>query len=283
MNRNDPKARINQAAAAVAEKVREAHLDERASELAALAMEKLRESELDAKAAELAKTTRKMIRDAELEAKAAEIAATTRSRIKDSGLDDLATDMVSRVRDAALALQASDAAQHAAEAAREATDKTLEKVGEWLGDTPMAEKLTDTPMGERMGLSSPPRKRSWWALALIAGAAAAGAAVAVLRGREEAEDPWSGEEFAGQAPTAPPFTSSVAPTSADRPLEERVREALGQDARTAGIPRLNVNVVEGTVFVRGAVGADVDQDVLRTVIEGVEGVSDVDLQVTVAT
>jgi osmotically-inducible protein OsmY len=280
MKRNDPMARIQEAATAVAEKVREAHLDERASELAALAMEKLRESELDTKAAELAKTTRQMIRDAELEAKAAEIAALTRSRIKDSGLDDLANDVVGRVREAAVALQASDAGQHAAEAAREATDKTLEKVGEWLGDTDVGNKLADTAVGDRMGLSSPSRKRPWWALALIAGAAAAGTAVAVLRGRSETDDPWAGEEFAG---TTPPSTGSVAPTAADQPLEERVREALGQDPRTADVSRLNVNVVDGTVFVRGAVAANVDQSVLRTVVEGVEGVKDVDLQVTVAT
>lgn len=279
MNRNDPKARINQTAAAVAEKVREARLDDRASELAALAMEKLRESDLETKAADLANTTRKMIRDAELEARAAEIAALTRSRIKDSGLDDLANDVVGRVREAAVALQASDAAQQAADAARDATDKTLGKVGEWLGDTPMGDRLTDTPVGDRLGLKSA-RKRPWWALALIAGAAAAGTAVAVLRGRSEAEDPWAGEEFAG---TTPPSSASVAPSAADLPLEERVREALGQDARTSAIPRLNVNIVEGTVFVRGAVGADVDQEVLRTVIEGVEGVTDVDLQVTVST
>jgi hypothetical protein len=281
MNRNDPMGRIQETATAVAEKVREARLDERASELAALAMEKLRESELDTKAAELAKNTRKMIRDAELEAKAAEIAALTRSRIKDSGLDDLATDVVGRVREAAVALQASDAAQQAAEAAREATDKTLEKVGEWLGDTDVGDRLADTAVGDRLGLSSPSRKRPWWALALIAGAAAAGTAVAVLRGRNETEDdPWAGEQF---APTTPPSTESVAPTVADRPLEERVREALGQDPRTADVSRLNVNVVDGTVFVRGAVAANVDQSVLRTVVEGVEGVSDVDLQVTVAT
>ena len=282
MNRNDPMARIQEAATAVAEKVRDAHLDERASELAALAMEKLRESELEAKAAELAKSTRKMIRDAELETKATEIAALTRARMKDSGLDDLATDVVARVRDAAVALQASDAAQQAADAARDATGKTLEKVGEWLGDTAVGDRLTDTAVGGRLGLTSPQRKRPWWAFALIAGAAAAGTAVAVLRGREQAEDPWAGEEFAST--TAPSTaTPSVAPTMADRPLEERVREALGQDPRTADVPRLNVNVVEGTVFVRGAVGADVDQDVLRKVIEGVEGVSDVDLQVTAST
>lgn len=283
MNRNDPKTRIQETANAVAEKVREAHLDERAAELAALAMAKLRETELDAKASELAKNTRRMIREAELEAKAAEIAALTRHRIKDTGLDDLAADVVGRVREAAAALQASDAAQQAAEAARDATDKTLNKVGEWLGDTAVGDRLSDTAVGGRMGLGSSRRKRPWWALALLAGAAAAGTAVAVLRGREEAEDPWSGEEFgATPATPAPPPTSSVAPTAADRPLEERVREALGQDPRTAAVPRLNVNVVEGTVFVRGAVDEDVDQDVLRSVIEGVEGVNDVDLQVTVA-
>lgn len=259
MTRNDPMARINQTATAVAEKVRDARLDDRASELAALAMEKLRESDL--------------------EAKAAEIAAVTRSRIKDSGLDDLATDVVARVREAAVALQESDAAQHAADTAREVTDKTLGKVGEWLGDTAVGDRLADTTAGERLGLCSP-RKRPWWALALIAGAAAAGTAVAVMRGRTEAEDPWAGEEF---TETTPPSSSSVAPTVADRPLEERVRDALGQDPRTEQVARLNVNIVEGTVFVRGAVGADVDRDVLRQVIEGVEGVTDVDLQVTVAT
>lgn len=278
MNRNETMSRVQETAAAVAEKVREARLDERASELAALAMEKLRESELDAKASELARTTRQMIRDAELDTKAAELATATRGRMKDSGLDDLAADVVARVREAATTLQASDAAQQAGESAREATDRTLEKLGGWLGDTQMGERLVDTPMGDRMGLSSPKSKRPWWALALIAGAAAAGTAVAVLRGKADSDDPWAGEDFSAGTATS---SESVAPTKADRPLEERVREALGQDPRTADIPRLNVNIADGTVFVRGNVGATVDQEVLRSVIEGVEGVSDVDLQVTV--
>ena len=278
MNRNDTLARVQETAAAVAEKVREARLDERASELAALAMEKLREAELDTKASDLAKTTRKMIHDAELDKRAAEIAAATRGKIRDTGLDDLATDVVARVRDAAVALQASDAGQQAAEAAREATDKTLERVGGWLSDKPAAERLKGTAVGDRLGLPARKRRRSWWAVTLIAGAAAAGAAVAVLRGRSEPEDPW-----ADDLAIIPGEATSEMTTSADRPLEERVREALGQDPRTAEVPRLNVNVVEGTVCVRGAVPPNVDQDVLRTVIEGVEGVSDVDLQVTATT
>ena len=273
MNRNDTLARVQETAAAVAEKVREARLDERAAELASLAMDKLRETELDARAAELAATTRKVIRDADLDAKAAEIAAAARERFRESGLDDVAADVVARVRDAAIALQSTDVAQQAAGAARGATDRTLERVGDWLSDTSVGARLGETAVGHRMGLQ-PAKKRPWWLVGVVAAAVGAAVAVSVLRKqRGDDEARWDLED-AGTGTPDTPFTEQ-------KPLEDRVREALGQDPRTGSFPRLNVNIVSGTVFVRGAVGADVDQKAIRSVIEGVEGVTDVDLQLTV--
>ena len=243
MERKETVARVQGSAAALAERVRDAKLDERAAELAALARTKVRQAELDAKAAELAGTVRQLAHEA--------------------GVDEL----VGRVRDSAVAHQATEAAAQVSKSAHEVADRTLDRVGEWIGDG---------EVGKRMGLRRRRRLRPWTIVLGAAVAAGVAAGVAYMRrSQEESDDSIWG---AGDIDTPTGEQRSTAPGVA-LPLEARVREALGQDPRTASLPRLNVNVVDGTVFVRGSVPAGVDEQALRAVIEGVDGVTDVDLQV----
>ena len=64
------------------------------------------------------------------------------------------------------------------------------------------------------------------------------------------------------------------------PLTDTIRAQLGRDERTSALTGLDINVAEGTVFVRGTVPAGFDQATIRDVIAEVPGVHDVDLQVT---
>ncbi len=245
MDRNETVAKVQETAAALADKVRDAKLDERAAEIAATARERVREAELDARAAELA----------------------------------------AKVREAAVVEQVAETAASVADTAREAVETARDRVGERLADTKVADRLVDTKVGEVLGVRPKPRRKPW--ALLTAGAVAAGVAAGLVifrrRGGAGAMDTGIDTDLAAGAPeTGDTLERSTAPGVA-LPLEGRVREAIGADPRTATMPALNINVVDGTVFVRGTVAADVDEDALRSVIEGVEGVTDVDLQVTVGT
>lgn len=222
-----------------------------------------------AKADELATRTREVWHDAGLDEKAAALAASLAAagaaagaKIKDAGLDEKAAELATRLRD-------SKTAQQAAEIAREYSDRALERVNEWL---------VESGAGERLGIAPPPKRRAgrklFWVLTVAA--ALVGVMIARNRGRQGAYGGMDLLEESGptDSPTVP---------SEQRPLADKVRTAIGQDPRTRELPeRLNINVVEGTVFVRGPVPGDFDAEDLRTVIAGVEGVTDVDLQVTTA-
>ena len=210
------------------------------------------------------------VRDAKLDERAADLATTARERVRDAELDARAAELAAKVRDAAVVEQVTETAAQVADSARDVAESALERVNEWL---------VDTKVGDAIGVQSKKRRRRKpWAL-LTAGAVAAGVAAGLVLFRRkdtQSDDVWT-DAGAG---TAGDLTRSSAPGVA-LPLEGRVREAVGADPRTATMPALNINVVDGTVFVRGTVTSEVDQDALRSVIEGVEGVTDVDLQVTV--
>ena len=223
-----------------------------------------------AKADELATRTREVWHDAGLDEKAAAVAASLAAagaaagaKIKDAGLDEKAAELATRLRD-------SKTAQQAADVAREYSDRALERVNDWL---------VESGAGERLGIAAPPpakksRSKLVWLLAIAA--AVVGAMAARNRGRQSPYGDMDMLEEAG------PTGGSNAP-SEQRPLADKVRTAIGEDPRTRELPqRLNINVVEGTVFVRGPVPGGFDAEDLRTVIAGVEGVTDVDLQVTTA-
>lgn len=209
----------------------------RVQETASALAEKVRDAKFDARAAELAALAREKLRDTELDARAAELAALAREKLHEG-----------------------------ADTAREATERTLDSVGEWIGDG---------KVGEALGLRRKRRSNPWAFVVAAAAAAGVAAGLAIFRRRDTRIDDsvWTnaGDEFGG----VPASGTGVA-----LPLEGRVREALGQDPRTATLTPLNINVVDGTVFVRGSVSGEIDEDALRSIIAGVEGVTDVDLQVT---
>jgi osmotically-inducible protein OsmY len=75
-------------------------------------------------------------------------------------------------------------------------------------------------------------------------------------------------------------TASKCRARAATPLADKIRSELANDPRTAELPNLDVNVANGTVFVRGSVPSAFHEEALRDVITRVPGVHDVDLQVT---
>ncbi len=228
------------------------------------------------------------VRESDAYAKGQEIAARTGQRVREAGLDERAGEVAAKLREAELI-------RRALETANTVTDRQLERLGR---------QLAAGRVGERLGLQPPKRKRRFPWLAAALGAVcgyAAGMLTAPERGEElrgtlsqrvgvlggptgtagqamgpglEARDPG-----AETPETMVQSTPDLAAPPAEKPLEDRIRTKLGQDPRTSDLPSLNINVVEGTVFVRGSVPEDFDREQIRAVVADVEGVTDVDLQV----
>lgn len=225
------------------------------------------------------------LRESDAYAKGQDIAERTGQRVREAQLDERAADIASKLRDAELI-------RRALETANTVTDRQLERLGR---------QLSAGRVGERLGLRPPKRRFPWLAAALGAVCGyAAGMLTAPERGEQvrgtlsqrlgrlgpagtaeqsvgpglEARDPG-----AATSETMAQSTPDLAAPPADKPLEDRIRTKLGQDPRTSGLPSLNLNVVEGTVFVRGSVPEDFDSEQIRAVVADVPGVTDVDLQV----
>lgn len=228
-----------------------AELAERAAEIA----ERIRKSDAYGKAWE---------RGGELAARGSEAALLARDRLAES-------DLAGAVRD-------SEALAEARKRSQAATGSALAGLGAWL---------TSGSVGERLGVER--RRRRWpaWIAGLLGVAAgyAAGVLTAPKRG-SEIRDQWAqasgsaSEDATKLAQRTAQDTEDVSAPPSEKPLADKVRTVLGEDPRTADLPKLNVNVVEGTVFVRGAVPSDVDTEVIKQVIADVEGVNDVDLQLS---
>lgn len=179
---------------------------------------------------------------------------TAKDRWDDSDLDKRAADLAKRLREA-------EATQKALDRAQKTSDKSLAGVGGWLGSGPLAQKL---------GLT---KRRKWpFAVAAAIGAALGFvAAQAMKRGstdtiRDELADAADRLASGGGSATV---------------LADTIRTTLDADPRTAQLEPLDINVSDGgTVFVRGTVPAEADQDAIRDVIASVPGVVDVDLQLT---
>jgi hypothetical protein len=259
MGRKSSTTVVQDKAARLAAQLKEAKLDQRATDLA----ERVRDSEA--------------FRSAQV--KAAELAAVTREMAREAHLDDRAVDLAERVRDSA-------AVQTAAANVRDVSDRALLRLGGWLSEGKPAERLHLQPAKRRFP--------GW--LAMILGLAA-GYLIGMFTSKRDDLSTEFASTDAWTPPSPSPAPSTTAPSGGledgtggiestappqsipEKPLEDRVRTALGEDPRTADLPRLNVNVVEGTVFVRGTAPAGFDEVALRAVVEGVEGVIDVDLQV----
>lgn len=239
---------------------REAGLDERAAELAD-------------RAAELAGRVRDSDAYARAQAKSMLLAERTRTRIKDAELDEKAAELAERLR-------SSDAAQQALATAHRVSDEQLSRLGGWLSRGKAAEKLGVRPAKRRLP--------AWLALLVGAGIGyLVGTLTAPKRGDELRDDLFvrASEIRDDAATTVERVTQDTADMSAppsQKPIADEIRTRLGEDPRTADLPKLNVNVAEGTVFVRGSLPNGFDESAIRDVITGIPGVEDVDLQLTTA-
>lgn len=167
----------------------------------------------------------------------------------------------------------SDAVTVGRESAARRTAEMLVSLGTWLATG---------ERGKRLGIARSGRRGLSWVMGLVGVGVgyAAGVLTAPKEGRQIREQLMSrrgGEGFDNVAgrigqeweDTTPPF---------ERPLEDKVRTRLGEDPRTSHLPSLNINVVDGTVVVRGSVPESADRDAIQDVITGVEGVQNVDLK-----
>lgn len=167
----------------------------------------------------------------------------------------------------------SDAVTVGRESAARRTAQMLAGLGTWLATG---------ERGKRLGIARSKRGGISWVLGLVGVGVgyAAGVLTAPKEGRQIREqliNRGGGDGFDNVAgrigqdwdDTTPPF---------ERPLADKVRTRLGEDPRTSDLPSLNINVVDGTVMVRGAVPDTADRDAIADVISGVEGVADVDIK-----
>jgi hypothetical protein len=229
---------------------------ERADELA----KHLRDSEALAKAqakgAELAEVA---------QVKGSELAELAKAKWHEAELDDRAAALAKQLKEHDASKEASRKAKEASSKAREMTDSSLASLGGLIASGPMLEK---------MGLQRRSRMPSWlWA---VLGAVVGFAAAKLLASSSSSDD--VRDDLAAAAERL----AAKAPHPAGTVLADTIRTTLQGDPRTAELKQLNINVAEGTVFVRGAIPSGIDADAVRQVIEGVPGVEDVDLQLTPA-
>lgn len=231
---------------------------ERAAELAERAGEGAQRT-----AAEAARRLRDSEALARAQVTADELAGRAKGAWHGAHLDERTAELAERVRE-------SEAAQRAADRTRQLSETGLAALGAWLASGPAAGKL---------GVK---KRRSWpvWLVGLL-GVAVGFAAARFTADRSGADIrndlTAAADRLASRTTGAVDQAASAAGPTATV-LADTVRVALQGDPRTASVSEVNINVAEGTVFVRGEVPSDVDQDAIRDVIRAVPGVRDVDLQ-----
>lgn len=180
-------------------------------------------------------------------------------------------DLTRRTRELAQRLQASDTAAQAREAARRAGDEAMERLGA---------VLTAAPVADRLGIRPARRGTAWLPVALaIVGGFVAGMLLGRRQGEQEGMQRASG--WAAPETLAPPLGQGQVDLAPPTGVERAVRERLASDPRTRGLDALSVSVADATAFVRGVVPPEADEFAIAEVVRGVDGVDDVDLQVTV--
>lgn len=195
------------------------------------------------------------LRDLDLDERAARLA----DRLRDLDLDDRAARAAERLR---------TAAGSGSEAARRQTAQALAALAAALGEDD-ARSLTRRLFG-RAAIP-------WWAAGALG--FAAGLLVGRLLGSRDADRE---AEFVASAQRLVDDAEARADAAlADRDrLRQQVERALADDPRTANLDSLRINVAGTVAFVRGAIPDGLDEDVVREVVRSVDGVEDVDLEVT---
>jgi hypothetical protein len=198
------------------------------------------------------------------------LAKEARRRVEDADHDDKVADLSKR-------LQKSPPAQQAREAKRELANRDLRE----LAERPLSEagqragqRLAGGKAGQRLGIKPARRRWQFWVLALAGVGIGYGIGVLTAPRRGEVVR----DELVRSAERLGQDTADHSAPPAEKPLADKVRTRLGEDPRTSQLPKLNVNVAEGTVFVRGSVPDGFDETVIRDVISTVPGVEDIDLQ-----
>lgn len=209
------------------------------------------------------------------------------TQIKDLGLDEKTSEAVKKVKstDAYTRAQAkasdvskrvadSDAVTVGRESAGRRATAAAAGLGSWLATGRRGEALGIAP-ARRSGLS--------WFFALLGVGVGYGIGIltAPKEGREIRDQLVSRgqpERWNGPVGQIDGDQGTLAPAG-DPQLADKVRTRLGEDPRTADLPSLNINVVDGTVVVRGALPGDADEDAIRDVVGSVEGVRDVDMEI----
>lgn len=245
-----------------------------ARDLGEAVVDQARTSDLDERAQKALKRARK----SDAYAKGSQLAEKAKGRLDQAGLDERASELARQARDSELAKQIreSETTQQARKGLQRFSDEQLERLGDWLSDSKAGKKLGVKP------------KRRWPTAAAVVIGVGAGWAIGVLtapkRGDEirkelaEQSSSWR-EDLSKAADRIGPEGKSLISVSGDD-LADKVRSKLGEDPRTAELPKLNVNVAEGTVFVRGTLPSGYEEDTVRSVVSSVPGVQDVDLQLT---
>lgn len=252
---------------------------------------KAKKAELEANAA--AAEARRAAQDSI--AAARDLAQALAAQLEQLGVDERAREAVERVRSSeaygkaqARAAEAVERAQAKADelgkrmadsdavaVGREATSRqtgaALAGLGTWLatGDR-----------GKRLGIATRRRSTAGWLFALLGIGIGYGIGIltAPKQGREIREQMIARRTGDDTLPPHAGDRQLDGAPSFERPLADKVRTRLGEDPRTADLPSLNLNVIDGTVVVRGTLPDDADVDAVREVIASVDGVDAVDMR-----
>ncbi|HUH08088.1 MAG TPA: BON domain-containing protein [Egibacteraceae bacterium] len=237
-----------------------------AAAVAAAAVKQAQERGYDQRAAEMAERVRKSDAYEAIQETGGKWSSRAQEKIHEAGLDTRAAELRDRIRDA-------DATRKAKEAAERMSDDALAGLGAWMAKG---------ERGRKLGVRSAKRRFAFIPLAIGAGL---GWGIGVLtaprpgtKTREELAQ--RAQEMRQEAATRMERMRQQTVEVAHDQLEEMVRARLSQDPRTSQLGALNVDVAEGTVFVRGEVPQAFDERQIREIVLDVPGVRDVDLQVT---
>jgi hypothetical protein len=207
------------------------------------------------------------------------------TQVKELGLDEKAAEAVEKVKATEAygraQAKASDVSRRVAESdavtvGKENATRTATAAAAGLGSW-----LATGRRGEALGIAPAKRGGVGWIFALLG--VGIGYAIGILtapKGGREMRDQLVNrgpERWNGPVGTIDGDAGVVAPAG-DPQLADRVRTRLGEDPRTADLPSLNINVVNGTVVVRGPSSDEADEGAIREVVSSVEGVHDVDME-----
>ena len=155
------------------------------------------------------------------------------------------------------------------------------------GETDSSSSFTGTTGQHTPDPASPAGQRgeTWGSGTSIGGAGTAGGATGAVASEPAApqrpDDPnRTGAEREYSDPSAGPLIGehhgSVAGVGESQPeAEQRIRTLIGEDPRTAAMPRVNVEVIDGVAELRGPAPSQEAREAAAEIAAGVEGVTEV--------